>query len=447
MATAENNYLNEKEDLDTDLPSAQGQHLSAEDEIIHSTISISSTPLHDKTAAGDSALRSMIEENAFQALSDGPWPKRQRLALCDDDSLEDNDFLSLTFPKKLWKIVESDQFKSLWWDEDGNCVVIDEELFKKEVLERKGPLRIFETDCMKSFIRQLNLYGFSKMRQNFQRSASLVEFLAEEKAAYAFSKLQFYHNPNFKRGCPHLLARCKRRVGIKNTPPIAFSLDEDFHESCLKSRSRSPESQTTLGPASRENGLLTVPPKEKMHKSGLRKPTMTKSLAGAAVRLRSGYSASSPTPLSASEQVAPEDNDTKKSQLAPFHLPQHTSHARVNTHEIDSTTTTSATSLYHVIPPVPNTPFAPVMGLPAFPTMYPDLSAMQAHWASLLPFCNPWFSMPMIAAASAISMSRSSHHHRTPTYHHCPNCNCTSNSTSASKVVGPKATEYTGYHR
>lgn len=448
MATAEENYQSEKRELDMDLPAAEAQHLSAEDEMVHSAISISSTPLHVKTAAGDSALRSMLEENAFQALNDGPWVKRPRLAVCDDGSLEDNDFLSLTFPKKLWKIVESDQFKSLWWDDDGNCVVIDEELFKKEVLERKGPLRIFETDCMKSFIRQLNLYGFSKMRQNFQRSASLVEFLAEEKAAYAFSKLQFYHNPNFKRGCPHLLARCKRRVGIKNTAPVAFLLDQDFSESCLESRSRSPEMPATLGTVSRENSFYPASPKDKMHKSGLRKPTMNKGLTGAAARLRSGYTTSPPTPLRSSEQAAAEDSDNKVNQLAPFHLPQHANHARVNTHEIDSTTTTtSATSLYHVIPPVPNSPFAPVMGLPGFPSMYPDLSAMQAHWASLLPFCNPWFSMPMIAAASAISMSRSSHHHRTPSYHHCPNCNCTSNATSASKGVGPKATEYTGYHR
>nr|XP_020656674.1 heat shock transcription factor, Y-linked-like [Pogona vitticeps] len=445
MATSGKNYLIEKREVEVGVPTAQTQHLLAEDESVHSTISISSTPLHDKTAAGDSALRSILEENAFQALSVEPWAKRPRLALCDDGSLEDNDFLSLTFPKKLWKIVESDQFKSLWWDEDGNCVVIDEELFKKEVLERKGQLRIFETDCMKSFIRQLNLYGFSKMRQNFQRSASLVEFLAEEKAAYAFSKLQFYHNPNFKRGCPHLLARCKRRVGIKNTPPMAFSLEEDFHEDSLMSRSRSPEDSATLGPASRENSFLASSPKDKLHKCGLRKPAMIKCLAGPAAHLRSGYAPSPPTPLKTSEQMVPEDNDNTINQLAPFHLPQHSSHARVNTHEIDSTTTTSATSLYHVIPPVPNNPFAPVMGLPAFPTMYPDLSAMQAHWASLLPFCNPWFSMPMIAAASAISMSRSSHH-RTPSYHHCPNCNCSSN-TSASKAVGPKATENMGYHR
>lgn len=189
MATAEK-CQSEKRELDMALPPVPSQHRSAENEGAPSAISISPTHLHDKTVAGDSTLRSMIEENAFQALNEGPWVKKPRFALCDDESLEDNDFLSLTFPRKLWKIVESDQFKSLWWDEDGNCVVIDEELFKKEVLERKGPLRIFETDCMKSFIRQLNLYGFSKMRQNFQRSASLVEFLAEEKAAYAFSKVR-----------------------------------------------------------------------------------------------------------------------------------------------------------------------------------------------------------------------------------------------------------------
>lgn len=194
MATAES-YLGDHGELDAALPTVQTQPISDEDEAVPPAIPLPSAPVHDKTAAGDFALRSMIEENAFQALSDGPWAKRPRLSLCEEAGLEDNDFLSLTFPKKLWKIVESDQFKSLWWDDEGSCVVIDEELFKKEVLERKGPMRIFETDCMKSFIRQLNLYGFSKMRQNFQRSASLVEFLAEEKAAYAFSKVRPFAKP------------------------------------------------------------------------------------------------------------------------------------------------------------------------------------------------------------------------------------------------------------
>uniref|UniRef100_A0A8C8R512 HSF-type DNA-binding domain-containing protein n=1 Tax=Pelusios castaneus TaxID=367368 RepID=A0A8C8R512_9SAUR len=406
MATAERSQ-SKREGFEMDFSIGETSHVSAHNEIVGSAISVSSAiPLCDKTAAGDSALRSIIEENAFQTLNDGPWVKRPRLTLCDDGSSEDNDFLSLTFPKKLWKIVESDQFKSLWWDDDGNCVVINEELFKKEVLERRGPLRIFETDCMKSFIRQLNLYGFSKMRQDFQRSTKI--------GALKCLPLQFYHNPNFKRGYPHLLVRCKRRVGIKNSPPVAFSLDQDA-------------------------------PKENMQTCTLRKPTVNKGLARATARIRSGYASSPTASLRPSEHATTEDGE-KLNQLAPFHVHQNNSHARVSTHDIDSTTTTSATSLYHVIPPVPNSPFGPVMGLPAFPAMYPDLSAMQAHWASLLPFCNPWFSMPMIAAASAISMSRSSHH-RTPSYHHCPNCNCASNNTPAAKGIGPKPAEYSGYHQ
>ena len=59
--------------------------------------------------------------------------------------------------------------------------MINEELFKKEVLETKGTFRIFETKSMKSSIRQLNLYEFSKKRQTFQRSASLPVFLEEEE--------------------------------------------------------------------------------------------------------------------------------------------------------------------------------------------------------------------------------------------------------------------------
>ena len=111
-----------------------------------------------------------------------------------------NDFLSLTFPRKLWNIVESDQFESIWWDETGTCIVINEELFKKEVLERKDPFRIFETKSMKSFIRQLNLYGFHKNRQTVQRSASLPVFLEEENNISLLSKVF----QNF-----HLLAICQ----------------------------------------------------------------------------------------------------------------------------------------------------------------------------------------------------------------------------------------------
>ncbi|NP_001412285.1 heat shock transcription factor, Y-linked isoform 3 [Pongo pygmaeus] len=105
--------------------------------------------------------------------------------------------------RKLWKIVESDQFKSISWAENGTCIVINEELFKKEILGKKAPYRIFQTDTIKSFLRQLNLYGFSKIQQNFQRSASLATFLAEEKESSVLSKGIFCQTDNCKFICPN----------------------------------------------------------------------------------------------------------------------------------------------------------------------------------------------------------------------------------------------------
>ena len=43
-------------------------------------------------------------------------------------------------------------------------VVIEADLFQTEVLQRTGADQIFETESIKSFIRELNLYGFSKIR-------------------------------------------------------------------------------------------------------------------------------------------------------------------------------------------------------------------------------------------------------------------------------------------
>ncbi|XP_054694671.1 heat shock transcription factor, Y-linked-like [Grus americana] len=149
---------------------------------------------------------------------------------------EEKGFSYLCFPQKLWKIVESDRFQSIWWSEGGKCVAIDEELFKEEVLGRGGALRIFTTQSMKSFVRQLNLYGFTKMQQDFQRSASLPEFLAEEAAAAAHSQILHYYNPSFNREYPQLLEKCRRRVGLKRRAPDTPGMD-------ARHPSRSPDGQ------------------------------------------------------------------------------------------------------------------------------------------------------------------------------------------------------------
>ncbi|NWY17356.1 HSFY1 protein, partial [Aphelocoma coerulescens] len=117
---------------------------------------------------------------------------------------------SLRFPQKLWKMLESDQFQSIWWSEGGKCVAINKDLFEAEVLGREGQ-QVFHTQKIKSFMRQLNAYGFTKVQRDIQRSASLPEFLSEETAASAHSQILYYYNPSFNAAHPQLLETCKRR--------------------------------------------------------------------------------------------------------------------------------------------------------------------------------------------------------------------------------------------
>ncbi|XP_014814941.1 PREDICTED: heat shock transcription factor, X-linked-like [Calidris pugnax] len=145
------------------------------------------------------------------------------LAVSKEKAGEANELSALYFSQKLWKLVESDQFQSIRWSLSGKCVAINEELFKEEVLGRAGPLQVFALNSMKSFLRQMNLYGFTKLKSDVPRSASLPEFLREEPAD---SQILYYYNPSFNRDHPHLLESCKRRVGVKWRASDAPAVDE-----------------------------------------------------------------------------------------------------------------------------------------------------------------------------------------------------------------------------
>ncbi|XP_032554680.1 POC1 centriolar protein homolog A isoform X4 [Chiroxiphia lanceolata] len=129
----------------------------------------------------------MEKEQDIQPSRDRHKTKRGP-SVSSESTGKDSQFSPLCFPQKLWEMLESDQFQSIWWSNGGKCVAINEELFKEEVLGRAGPQRVFNTQRIKSIIRQLNSYGFTKMQQDDQRSASLPEFLAEEAAVSAHSQ-------------------------------------------------------------------------------------------------------------------------------------------------------------------------------------------------------------------------------------------------------------------
>ncbi|XP_025316753.1 heat shock transcription factor, X-linked-like [Canis lupus baileyi] len=166
-------------------------------------------------AAEDPSFRLLLEENTFQALAQEPLLKRPRTV---EDALlvAGGNLLCLPFPKKLWRLLNSSRFTSIWWEKDGTSIGLKEKLFQKEILERDGPDKVFETDCTKSFIRQLNLYGFSKLRQDVHTSFCLTNCFTGGVGpgpVRVLSKLQFYSSPLFRKDCPHLLK--KRRAGVK----------------------------------------------------------------------------------------------------------------------------------------------------------------------------------------------------------------------------------------
>ncbi|XP_059942358.1 heat shock transcription factor, X-linked-like [Mesoplodon densirostris] len=161
---------------------------------------------------GHPDLRLLPGEAAFQDLTEEPVLERPR-STCE--AMWESSLLSLPFPRKLWILVNSSRFTAISWNEDGTCIGFNTQLFQKEVLDRDGLDKVFKRDCMESFVHQLNIYGFRKVRQDKHMSLRLNDLSTNERPADVLSKLHFYRSPLFKRDCPHLLVRMKRREHTK----------------------------------------------------------------------------------------------------------------------------------------------------------------------------------------------------------------------------------------
>lgn len=96
-----------------------------------------------------------------QAYEESALPEDQSQPLASEE--DNTNLFSLPFPRKLWSIVQNEAFKSMKWTKEGDAIMIEVDLFQKEVLHLKGAKKIFETDSLKTFIRQLNMYGFRKL--------------------------------------------------------------------------------------------------------------------------------------------------------------------------------------------------------------------------------------------------------------------------------------------
>lgn len=89
------------------------------------------------------------------------------------------------FPFKLYNLINNSQTNAIRWTTNGDAFEIDFELFQNEYLTKK----IFRSNKVKSFVRSLNLYGFSKLKKN----------------------QNLYYHANFRRGDKESLKQILRR--------------------------------------------------------------------------------------------------------------------------------------------------------------------------------------------------------------------------------------------
>uniref|UniRef100_A0A8C0R723 HSF-type DNA-binding domain-containing protein n=1 Tax=Canis lupus dingo TaxID=286419 RepID=A0A8C0R723_CANLU len=175
----------------------------------------------------------IFEKNEDEAVNRDPGPQDNPQPQAQDHgaaNVEEN-ILGLSFPRKLWRIVEDDAFTSVRWNEDGDAVVIDEDLFQREVLHRRGAERIFETDSLKSFIRLMTCTGSAKSEPAAPSGHSLGN-----------KKMMIYRNSNFQRDRPLFLDNVQRKGDLKTPLHI-------LHESIT----RNPPKRTRRPPGKAPN--------------------------------------------------------------------------------------------------------------------------------------------------------------------------------------------------
>ncbi|XP_023441082.1 heat shock transcription factor, X-linked member 3-like [Dasypus novemcinctus] len=160
---------------------------------------------------------------------DNPQPQDQNQSSASVEG--NNNVLGLAFPRKLWMIAENNAFKSVRWNDSGDTVIIEADLFQMEILQRRGADRFFETDSLKGFIRQLNLYGFSKIGQT-----------DSSDHAPGTKRVMIYRNSNFKRGNSLLLRNIQRKGNFKNNAQPENSGPTSKRKKQVTATRRSPRS-------------------------------------------------------------------------------------------------------------------------------------------------------------------------------------------------------------
>ncbi|XP_054695663.1 heat shock transcription factor, Y-linked-like [Grus americana] len=308
---------------------------------VESSALTSLCPPCDKIAASDAAFGPPTEEGSLQSSTKQPGSKREHLKSSEEGCSKGHASICLSFLKKLWDVVDNDLFESIWWGDNGKSIVIHEELFEEEVLARKGRLKIFESESMRSFTHELHLHGFTRKLWDFPKSGSRKDLLAEER----LREFHFYYNPHFRRHFPYQLMKYKQSFGLKNQVPARFARDMALY-ACLQKRKA--DAELAWEDSSEEkSGPFPAGPRQKRRTFAPRKTAHVK----AAARVRRTSTSARTAPQTNSGPAAAVDRE-KLHPLPPSLLPQHSSPGPAGAQGAASAAAAPG-------PAVPSSPFLP----------------------------------------------------------------------------------------
>lgn len=218
-------------------------------------------------------------------------------------------------------------------------------------------------------------------------------------------QLQFYHNPNFKRGCPQLLVRMKRRIGTKNASLVS-SLAQDFNKKHFKAGGNVDNHNS--GFVADTRGESAFLPSANLNMPLIRKPSTRHIIADTTTPVRGDFYPPSSMSVRRTEQIAV-DQHAIFNQLTTFHMHSQSSYTEANGRVVNFIKTTTSTSQYRILSPIQSNYFGLMVEPSTFPNRYHNISADEGPFSNLQPESNPRFPVPVIADTSAASLSRATY--------------------------------------